>query len=171
MKGIRTNHLNTGKAFERELEITFAAYETQKLATLRKVDPPTRSIGGGSSPKRVFHLPNPFLDFVGTWTERGGRALFLEAKSTQDPRLPLGRSGGITEKQVENLLMWARAGAVSCLIWHVAGETRVLGAGNVGWAVEQGKKSLVPADGGLVTRGMGSVLWDVLAVLRANPMV
>ena len=61
---------------------------------------------------------NPFLDFVGVWTETG-RAVFIEAKYTEDEYLRVdGRGGGVDDRQMANLRLWDKAGADAMVIWR-----------------------------------------------------
>lgn len=119
----RTNRANTGKSFEAELSVLFAELERKGAARIRKVDPPTRVIGGGFR-RRVILLPNPFLDYVGTIA--GGRAVFIEAKSTATGRLPFCRSGGLTEEQWQAMRGWHAAGAAVLVLWRQPAGTAVL---------------------------------------------
>jgi hypothetical protein len=108
---------NTGKALEARIMTAVNIYGRRELLLMRKVDPPsfTRYVGG----KTVTTLTqNPFLDFVGTWTERSGRALFIEAKSTAEPRLPFGGDACVTIQQMEALRSWSHAGAAVGIIWE-----------------------------------------------------
>lgn len=107
----RTNRFNTGKPFEEELTTILTQYGTRGLLRLKKVEPPMRFAG-----RRIILLPNPFLDFCGSWTERGGRAVFMEAKSTSKNTLPVGKSG-LTDSQVDSLRHWHNAGAVTFVLW------------------------------------------------------
>lgn len=164
----RTNASNTGKFFEKELALTLAAYERQGTARLRKVDPPVRMIGGG---RGIIQLPNPFLDYVGALTARGGRAVFIEAKSTAGARLPVGGKDGLTGKQVEALRAWHSAGALVGLLWRrMAGEevVRVFTVGDVNQALSRGALSLRPEDGAVCRQGTGYALWDFLPVLAGR---
>src|SRR6187402_1485458 len=82
------NISNNGKGFEGLISKLAQAYAARWIATLEKVEPPVRVIGFGPARKVIF-LKNPFLDYVGTWTAAGGRAIFIEGKSTAEDRLPL----------------------------------------------------------------------------------
>ncbi len=109
---MKTSH---GRGFEQQVENSAAHYERQQILLLRKVEPPTRVVGGGAARKVIF-LDNPFLDFVGSWTERGGRMIVLEAKETHEPRLSYG--GGLTERQLEAMHRWWQVGAAVGLVWN-----------------------------------------------------
>ena len=109
----RTNAHNDGRDFQTEILTAAEEYRFRGFMRLRKADPPMRLAGG-----RVIMLENPWLDFGGAWTERGGRALFIEAKSTSTPVLPFDRDGGITEKQMDEISNWRLAGAVAFVLWR-----------------------------------------------------
>lgn len=94
---------------------------------LRKVDPPARIMGGGAG-RRVIFLENPFLDFVGVWTECGGRAVFIECKSTAKPKLTFDSDGGITTTQLDALRNWHNAGAVAFVLWQWGERVRMVTA-------------------------------------------
>lgn len=91
-------------------------YRREGRANLKKVDPPTKVVNFGGKPKVIFQ-ENPFLDLVGAWTERAGRAIFLEVKSTTKRRLPIARPNGVTVKQLEALRDWNASGAVTGVLW------------------------------------------------------
>lgn len=150
----------TGTDFERNLELVWDAYRKRGICDVEKVDPPTRNVS-----RRVIQLANPFLDYVGTWTEIGGRAIFLEAKSTQDPRLELG-AGGVTSKQQAALVRWDRAGAVTGIVWHHRGEVKVITAATFKAAFSMdGVKSFKWRQIPPTPRGEGWIIWDVMASL------
>lgn len=155
---MRTNRNNTGKAWEKTIEIIGIQYASQRLMRFRKIDPPLRYIGG-----RVLHLANPWLDYGGCWTERQGRMVVFEAKSTKEPRLPLG-SGGLTTNQMANMHLWTNAGAVVFLLWECHGRCALW---NYQMIVEQGKewKHLKHENGLPVGQGMGHVIFDFRQVM------
>lgn len=101
-----------GKEFESAIIKTAFNYERNRLLVLRKVDPPTVQFGG-----RLIRKRSPFLDFVGSWTERGGRALFLEAKSVNQGVLPIG-DRGLKPEQWNSMRVWHWAGALTGIIWR-----------------------------------------------------
>lgn len=107
--------MKKGAAFEKLVAERLKIYESARLLVLRKVDPPTRVIGKG----RIIYLPNPFLDYVGSWAEVGGRAVFIEAKETKNNKLGVGQSSssGITVKQLHSLRVWQASGAVAAVLW------------------------------------------------------
>lgn len=104
-----------GKEFERHLTDLAADYERRRLLVMRKLDPPTRVIGPG----KIIYMRSPFVDFSGSWTERAGRSIHIEAKETHDNKLGVGASAssGITVNQVHNLHVWHQAGAVAAVCW------------------------------------------------------
>lgn len=113
----RRNTTNTGKGFEARISAINKAYETQNKALLRKCDPPSFSVVKNGQVRHQL-LKNPFPDFVGVWTANNGRALFIEAKSTKEPRLALMGKSGVTANQCASLFSWYEAGAVACVLWE-----------------------------------------------------
>lgn len=155
---------NTGKGFESELKRIAEIYETKKLLALEKVDPPVKVLGSGEFRKVIF-LPNPFLDYVGTWTERGGRAVFLEAKSYETQRLPIG-DGGLTQKQGNKLKRWHSAGAAVGMLWECKGMVVFFSMQQIDDAFYYGRKSLQFEHGEPVQQGQGFILYDYIENLR-----
>lgn len=123
---LRTNRKNDGKEFERRLCDSLAYYQAHGFMRVKKVEQPIRMFG-----RRVIHLKNPFLDFIGCWTERYGKMISFEAKSTSVPKLQT-HSGGLTEAQMDNLRLWGKAMAVSFLLWEHKGEVRFWTVGMIG---------------------------------------
>lgn len=162
----RTNAKNDGRSFQKEIEHTCGGYQSRRIATLRKVDPPTKVVGRTQETRRVFFMANPFLDFVGVWTARHGRALFVEAKSTSTHRLPFARSGGITEEQVSSIKTWRIAGAAACVVWQFNGRVVLLTPEKLMEAERLGLKSITFDSGIPVPRGEGWLVWDFLPVLE-----
>ena len=174
---MRTNHFNTGKAFEAEIERVLIQYQASGILRMKKVDPPLRYIGPG----KVLHLANPFVDFVGCWTERGGRMVVMECKSTKrkmqgieldigiqrEPRLPLG-DDGLTDRQVDALRHWSAAGAVAFVLWrHGDTDTMLLPWPAIRAVAAAGqRRHLLWSDGHLVRRGLGFVTVDFVAEMR-----
>lgn len=159
----RTNASNTGKGFEVLLSRIFAAYEDRRIATFSKVEPPTRIIGTGLA-RKIIYLRNPFLDFTGTWTAQGGRAIHIEAKSTDGPKLPLVEdSGGLSDKQVANLKRWADAGAACGVLWLHAADVRFL---PVEIIRRERRESHIPWTEAIPCPvGPGFIIYDFLALL------
>ncbi len=161
----RTNRSNDGRGFQKEIELTCGGYQNRCAATLRKVDPPTRLVGTGAA-RRVLFMANPFLDYVGTWTARHGRAIFIECKSTSTHRLPFKRSGGLTEEQLSTMKTWRLASAATALLWQFNGRVTLWIPEDLMQAEETGAKSLVFENGRHVPNGEGKVVWDFLPVLE-----
>lgn len=159
-----SNFTNNGKAFEKALERTIIQYQSRGIMRLKKVDPPTKSFGGG----RIIHLENPFLDYVGCWTGRGGRAIFIEAKSTKKPTLAMG-SSGISDKQLDALRHWSNAGAAAFLLWQYNQLCLFVSAQSVALRFTE-RKHLKLEDGIPVPQGIGNVIHDFLpAMLKTWP--
>lgn len=149
---------NRGTEFERELETIFSAYLAQGRACIKKIDAPTKVMG-----KRVIFLENPWLDFGGAWTERGGRLIKIEAKTTEEPTLRIGGTGGLTESQWGNAMDWQRAGALVLILWRYKGEIRVTTPAMAMHACrENDRKSLRWCDAHPLPTGHGWVRFDPL---------
>jgi penicillin-binding protein-related factor A (putative recombinase) len=153
----------TGKDFEGLLEAIFTGYANRGIANIEKVDPPVRVVGSGIHRKIIFQ-ENPWLDYAGVWTEMGGRMLILEAKSTEEERLPIGDKG-ITKNQMDNLAKWHRYGASIAILWGHKGQVKVITAATITAAASMGLKSFnwrhLPA----TPKGDGWVIADVLGEL------
>lgn len=160
---------NPGQSFERRLAMVCDWYRQAGVADINKVDPPTKTFGRGRTTK-VIHLANPWLDFLGSWTTRGGRMIQIEAKSTDEPTLrimkPGGSGGGITYNQQMNARRWENAGAVVAFLWHYRGEVRLVTPTMVE-AQLTGRYSLRWVDAHLVPAGHGFLFHDFLGVLSA----
>lgn len=132
----------SGKAFENWVDSWCRIYEKAGRATIRKVDPPTRIVGG----RRIIFLPNPFLDYIGSWTERGGRTIVLEAKANvkRSKRLPVNveKGAGVRVKQWTWLQNWERAGAAAGVLWWNAGDLRLVTPEQIRKALSSGQKSV-----------------------------
>lgn len=155
---IRTNLTNDGRAAQEMVRMSASAYERQGRLMLRKIDPPCRIVGSGPA-RRVIFMPNPWLDFAGTWTERGGRMLILEIKSTNSERLAVG-TGGITAAQCDSLLSWHQAGAACGVLWHRGDDWAYIHPVQIA-----GEKSMSWIDCEPIPRGTGMVICDFLSVL------
>ncbi len=164
---MKSNHFNDGRAFQADIETTLNAYRARGRADLRKVDPPSRLVGTGSQ-RRVIFMANPFLDYVGAWTERHGRTVIIEAKSTQEHRLRLARDGGLTAEQCNTLARWRKAGAAAAVLWRHRGHVTLWTAERVWLEIGYGKASLVHEEGVPVLQGGGTLLVDFLPVLAAQ---
>lgn len=170
---MRTNRHNTGIAFQQSIEKTANWYQSKGLLRIKKVDPPMRVMGGGPS-KRIIFLPNPFLDFVGVWTERGGRAVFVEAKSTADPKLKFDSDSGVTETQMDSLRNWHNAGAVSFVLWECGGKVRMVTGSYLAQCRDVARAGAGfkyvdwEAVGPDIPQGVGFALVDFLPEMRAR---
>ncbi len=179
IKSKATNALSDGRAFQELLKRTFDSYAAQGVAYIHKTDPPVRVIGFGPARKIIFQK-NPFLDFIGTWTARGGRTIVLEAKAISGTRLRLllgkGKDGkpkkgdGITEAQLRNALDWSARGALVAFLWHQDGQTRLVTPEMANaYAVASGEKSIPWLEAHKVPQGNGFALVDVLQAMAALP--
>ena len=157
----RRNNTNTGKDFENRVSEIAKLYEAQGKAVLRKCDPPSRTINVNGRVITTL-LKNPFPDFVGVWTTAGGRALFIEAKSTKHPRLAIMcKSGGLTVQQTSALSCWHDAGAAVGVVWEHDLEWRFV-------SVPQIKKTLLMKRG---TQPRKSIRWDEAEPIPSNGVV
>lgn len=159
---MRTNRSNTGKAFEKTIETVLIQYAAKGKMRLKKVDAPMRFAGG-----HVILLQSPWLDFAGCWTGRGGRAVFLEAKSTSKDTLPLDQDGGVTVNQVEALRNWHNAGAVAFVLWEFKGSVRLLTWPQIRDILVMRKHAKL-TDGQPVPAGLGFVIHDFLKVMETT---
>ncbi len=151
----------TGTKFEDHVQLVCEAYAAQGRASLAKVAPPVLVLRGGA---KVIPLPNPFVDFTGAWTERGGRALHIEAKSTTDPRLPIYNETGIKPHQIENLERWRKAGAAVGVLWEYGTEVRMVSLSLI-YKTAEVRKSIPWVDAYPIPKGTGLVSFDFLATL------
>ena len=114
----RRNNTNTGKDLENRISQIASIYEKQGKAILRKCDPPSRTMNINGRVITTL-LKNPFPDFVGVWTTNNGKGLFIEAKSTKKPRLPIMcKSGGLTVEQTSALSKWHDLGGAVGVVWE-----------------------------------------------------
>lgn len=156
--------VSTGTAFEKSIFQTCEAYRSAGIATFHKVDPPTRVLRIGKA-TRTIHLKNPFLDFVGSWTELGGKMLMIECKFTEGPLLRLDHDAGIKASQIESGLRWAAAGAAVAYLWRVGSDTRLVTPAMVRAQLTQ-RRSLRWCDAHPIPQGKHFILIDFLALLR-----
>lgn len=152
---------NTGKPFEQQVANIATIYEHGGVLALEKMDPPTFIDGQG----QIGYKRNPFVDFIGTWTERGGRSIFLEAKSTDVERLAFG-TGGITQRQIDALFRWAANGAAVGVLWDCRGNVRFISRARLEKAIKLGMKSFSIEETTPVRQGIGFVLYDYAQNLR-----
>ncbi len=159
----RPNASNTGKGFEALLSKIFAAYEDRGIATFSKVEPPVRIIGGGPN-RKIIPLRNPFLDFSGVFAANGGRAIHIEAKSTAEPRLPVGcESGGVTLNQINNAIRWKRAGAAVGVLWLHDATVKLVTTEML--MLERDRKSIRWEEAIPIPQGPGFIIYDFLRLL------
>lgn len=158
----------TGKALEGRIKTVASLYEFRRTLMLEKVDPPSytsQQFVQGKSEAITRLAKNPFPDFVGTWTERAGRALFLEAKTTTDERIALGGSSGITETQLLNLQKWEKSGAACGVIWECNARWRFVTMRLMRETLSGGRKSLLWEWAEVIPQGPG-ILFDFVTNLR-----
>lgn len=157
---------NTGTDFETHVALVCDAYRAQRRADITKVEPPTKTLFIGPGRTKTIHLENPYLDFVGAWTERGGRAVHIEAKTTQAPRLPVGNDAGVSAEQLTNLKRWHAAGAAVGVLWEHDGQVRFVTITAIEHArTVEDRASVKWANAYPIPPGDGFVSFDFLAIL------
>jgi len=161
---MRTNRFNDGRPFQTLIESILKQYQSAGSLRVKKVEPPTRIIGGGKFARKVIHLANPYLDYLGCWSDRGGRMVTFEAKSTREPRLPLW-TNGVTENQIVALRLWEKAGAVTFVLWEHAGEVRLFRNHEIDATLAQ-RRHLKLEDGIFVPAGTKWIVHDFLQVME-----
>lgn len=155
---------NNGSQFEEILGTQHEAYEVQGRARLHKVSPPCL-VFGTPGRQRVILKENPFLDFIGSWIERGGRSMHLEAKMTGEPRLGINNATGIKPQQLINLKAWEDSGAVVGVLWYHAGECRLLSLAQIFAALGDGRHSVRWEKAYKLYQTTDLVFWDYLPAL------
>lgn len=155
---------NTGKPFETCLAHVFDAYRACGVMDVRKVEPPIKILQRGSV-KAVIFLDNPFLDYIGSWRERGGRMIALEAKSTATNHLAVGKTGGVTARQWQALTDWSSAGAAAGIIWECPAGVFFVPLGQAAKAANN-RARVTPEFGIKLPPGKGFVFFDVAAAMR-----
>lgn len=153
------------QSFEAMLKLECDRLAVRGIAKIEKVEPPTKTIRQGKFTK-VIQLENPFLDFIGTWTECGARTVILEAKSTEEPRLPICVDNGLKVTQMGNLQRWAAAGAAVGILWDHKGDTRFVTLKQVVEARGELRASIQWADALRIQKGRGMYVPDFLAMLK-----
>jgi penicillin-binding protein-related factor A (putative recombinase) len=145
---LRTNRFNDGREFQDAVAAQLKEYQFKGVMRLKRVSPPTRIVGSGQFRKVIF-LENPFHDFLGCWTAGGGRLVLIECKSTEEARLPVGGSGGVTEDQWNELRHWENANAVAFVLWYVRSEPGAwfFTVPMMKSVLETGRKSVRPENG------------------------
>lgn len=154
---------NQGSGFEEQILRICEVYRQKGVLELEKVEPPVRVVGTGIRRKVIF-MRNPFLDYVGVWRSRGGRAVFLEAKSTKEPKLPFG-SGGLSDGQIANLIRWHESGAAAGVLWEHFGDMRFVPIPALQAMSEAGVRHIKWGNATPVPPGLGFVFWDFESVL------
>lgn len=139
----RTNEWSDGRQWEETILACSHLYEQANFLRVRKVSPASRIVGGGNDRKVIF-MPNDFVDFVGSFTQRGGRAVFVEAKQTHEDRLPLGRGGGVTDKQVRTMRDWTLANAMTAVLWRSPSGVWIAPYREIAMRITEGRKALLP---------------------------
>lgn len=167
----RKNAANDGRSFQKELETTAGAYQAKRQCVLRKVDPPVRVIWvpdklTGKSIQRVIFQQNPHLDYVGSYTAKGGRMLAIEAKSTSNHLLRFNADVGFKSSQWAAMKSWHWSGAITFMLWQYAGKVCLWTPDMLISTEASGAKSLRHEEGLKVERGMGTIIWDFLATLE-----
>lgn len=162
----KANH--HGKTFQTRLELTLMGYKNAGIADLEKVEQPIK-VQGTRPNIRVVMLENPWLDYMGTW--KGGRMIMLEAKSTDDERLPIDvKSGGVTLGQVKAIRRWHAAGAAVAVVWwsqpHKA--MKIATAQDIILALSAGARAIQWRHLPPVSRGTGLIEFDILGELHAR---
>lgn len=151
----------SGTAFEARVKSVCDTYLAQGRAYLEKVDPPTVK-----TQYRTIYKDNPFLDYVGSWIERGSRIVHIEAKSNLKARLPISTDkDGVSVEQIANLIAWEKAGAAVGILWERYGEVRFVTIAQMGAARADDMKSVAWERAYPIPTGRG-VEFDFLAVLH-----
>ncbi len=127
-----------GALFEKAISEALTNYSIRNWMVAEKVSPPARVFG-----KRVIFLSNPFLDFVGVHV-RTQRAVFIEAKYTENPRLTMNAQ--LSKSQIISLERWSSAGAIAFVLWCVAGRNVYLIPARKVIDVYPTRKHLTPDD-------------------------
>lgn len=155
---------NSGKSFETVLQHIFDAYRACGVMDVRHVDPPVKIIGGGKN-RQVIFQDNYFVDYIGSWRERSGRMIALEAKSTAINHLAVGKTGGVTARQWKALTDWSGAGAAAGIIWECPAGVFFVPLGQAAKAANN-RCRVTPEFGLKLAPGKGFVFFDVAAAMR-----
>jgi hypothetical protein len=162
VKGIQKNKSNDGRRFEDLFAGVNTQYNYKRVLKLEKVDPPTRIVGPG----RIIFLASCFSDYVGTWSERQGRALFIEAKSTVGDMLPIRDDSNLKNKQIDDLIMWHGCGAAVGVVWESNFRVGFLPIGTIDAIRKSGRKYIDFREADPVPQGKGMILFDFAVNLR-----
>lgn len=158
---------NTGKFLEQLITTIGNAYEAHRILKLAKVDPPSFVVRKESR-YQAFFKRNPFVDYIGSWSKRGGRTLAIEAKSTSKPTLALCCEGGLRENQYINLHAWQNSGAAVGVLWEYDKTIKFLSLNKIMTILDTGKKSISFDLADEVKQGQGYILYDFEKNLEAT---
>ena len=158
--------MKSGESFEQQIAKIGEQYERRGIMRVSKVDPPVKHLGKKHE-NRLIYLANPYLDFVGAWSERGGRAIFFEVKDIDRTTLPTGvKTGdGVSVNQMIALMRWRDAGAACFVLWRSGAVVRLVTVETLRLAQTEGRgvraEECIP-----VAQGMGFILYDFAAAMR-----
>jgi penicillin-binding protein-related factor A (putative recombinase) len=158
----RMSAKNDGKAAEEAVLRAADRYAKSGILRVVHVFPPFRRLFVNG---RLMTIPvaNHNLDFCGSWTERGGRMLQIEVKSTSKPQLAIWTdSGGIKDSQIQAMADWTIAGAACFVLWIHAGQMRFITLGNITAATVKHLKF----DAGRAVAFRPQIGWDWIENLR-----
>lgn len=158
----KKNASNDGRRFEELFESVVTQYNYKRVLKLAKVDPPTRVVGPG----RIIFLANPFSDYVGSWSERQGRAIFIEVKSTMEDTLPIREDSCLKNKQIDDLIMWHGVGAAVGVVWESNFRAGFLPIGLIDSIRRSGRKHIRFDEADPIPQGVGLILFDFVVNLR-----
>lgn len=155
---------NQGKGLQGEIERIAIEYQRKGILWLKKIDPPCRIVGKGINRKVIF-LENPWLDFQGIWTRHNGRAISLEAKMTDEPKLQFGK-GGLTDTQLLSMGTHSAHGAATGVLWMFGGAIRFLAYGTLQAIQRNGARHAKWDQATEIQRGLGFITWDFERILQ-----
>jgi len=104
--------LSAGKVLERLIRKAAVALHDYQVAKLWKIPTDLRITAGGLA---TYGEEMP-ADFLGHTVS--GRAVMIEAKQHNSPRLPIGSKGGVTPYQWTSLLECHKAGGIALIVWQ-----------------------------------------------------
>ena len=169
MRSKASNARNDGRAFEGQLETIATQYVSKRIMRIKKCEQPLRIMGKRPFIKVVF-MENPFLDFTGSWMERGGRMICFEAKSTTKPVLPIGGDNGMKQSQIDAMGYWLAAGAVSFLLWECKGVVKFVTYAEIRHRLDRDKIKHLKFEQCMetVNQGMGFTFFDFAVNMRKH---
>lgn len=160
------NASNDGRTFEDAFLKTADAYFNARILRLSKVEPPVRVVGWGEKRKVIF-MENPFPDWTGVWTERAGRSLMIETKSTCEPKLAMKEKGSLSANQIEWLKRWHHSGSAVGVVWEWMNHGAVfIPIGQVVGIWQSGRRHIKFEECQPIRQGRGFVLFDFVENLR-----